>query len=132
MNIDEWVNWTKTNGPHKHEYLHASTNAGVRIPRAFEPTQFSVAGAVGSRRQITYQAWRLQRVLDTYSQLDAAGLEAADSWMEEIGALGAFKQIQPEYRLERDNALPQTQEVVHAVVYTAAGTGRGNSIKSKL
>merc|ERR1712151_628687 len=91
------------------------SSVSAKIPRALEVATFCVGGSVGSRRQITYQVWRLQRVLDAYSGLGAAGMAAADKWLMRLRALDLFRSVQPKYRLERDNSLPQAQEVLHAV-----------------
>lgn len=91
------------------------TAGRVKIPRALGPAPFRVGGSVGSRRQITYQIWRLQRVLDTYDALGVAGAAAADTWLFRLRALDAFCAVRPKYRLERQNSLPQPHDVLQAV-----------------
>lgn len=94
---------------------HSMGNAGrLRIPRALGAVRFRVGGSEGSRRQVTYQAWRLQRVLDTYDQLGAEGKVAADAWLSRLHARDRFLSVRPKYRLERENSLPQVREVLYA------------------
>eukprot|EP00927_Polykrikos_kofoidii_P059845 TRINITY_DN54968_c0_g1_i1.p1 TRINITY_DN54968_c0_g1~~TRINITY_DN54968_c0_g1_i1.p1 ORF type:complete len:394 (+),score=31.35 TRINITY_DN54968_c0_g1_i1:129-1310(+) len=87
----------------------------AKVPRALGSALFRVGGSSGSRRQITYQVWRLQRVLDTYQSFRTAGKAAADKWLMRLHALDIFHAVQLQYRLERDNSLPLAQETLHAV-----------------
>lgn len=92
-----------------HMALRSATPTAA-APRAFGYAPFQVGGAAGSRRLVTYQAWRMQRCVDTYEEFTDAERESADAWLRRIGAFEAFRSLKPRFRLHRDCALPLAQE----------------------
>ena len=89
------------------------------MPRALGTTSFTIGGASGERRLLTYQAWKLQRPLDVYRSLALAPsraleLSSAERWLTRVGALDAVRQLQPRWRLERLAALPAEKEALRA------------------
>ena len=102
--------------------------ADGRVPRAFGFAPFAVGGASGERRLVTFQAWKMHRVLHQYAALALAPsraleLSAVDRWLERLGggAREAVATLRPRARLEREAKLPAAQDVLRAVAEGGPG-----------
>jgi len=89
------------------------------VPRALGKAPFSVRGAHGERRLLTYSAWRLLRALDFYRSIELAPsrsleLGSADAWLMRVGALEKFRLLKPKWRIERKCDLPVNRETFWA------------------
>ena len=92
-----------------------AVHEALRVPRALGSAEITVGGCKGSRRLLTYSAWRLQRPLDLYAMLQLAPsrsleLKAVDKWLTRLGALDTFASLRPRWRIERDDELPSDRE----------------------
>ena len=92
-----------------------AADSELHVPRALGSSAITVGGHEGCRRLLTYSAWRLQRPLDLYNQLQLAPsrsleLDSVNKWLLRLGALDTFASLRPRWRLERESALPNTKE----------------------
>ena len=97
----------------------SDSSTSIRVPRAIGLAPFTVGGASGERKRITYSAWRLRRPIDLYKSLELAPsrsleLASVERWLGRLGVLDAFRAVQPRWRLERDGELPKEQETLWA------------------
>lgn len=67
-----------------------STGSG-RLPRALGVIEFPMGQGRFSRAAMPYTLWMMQRVLDSYRGLDAAGRVSVDAWLQAQGAPEAMR-----------------------------------------
>lgn len=73
-----------------------------RVPRALGDCEFTIGGASGQRRLITFTQWMAQRPLDVYTNLSADERVQVNAWLGRVGASGALD-LEVCNRLERHN-----------------------------
>ena len=71
-----------------------------RLPRALGMIEFPMGPGRYRRAAMPYTLWMMQRILDAYRGLDAAGRASVDAWTRERGAPQAM-QFDPGARLRR-------------------------------
>jgi len=63
----------------------------TRVPRSLGDHPFTIGGARGTRRLITFTQWMVQRPLDAYAALDERERAAVDGWLERVGGRSAMQ-----------------------------------------
>lgn len=56
-----------------------------RVPRSLGNHPFTIGGAAGTRRLLTFSAWMAQRPLEAYRALDDSGRERVRAWLGGLG-----------------------------------------------
>ncbi len=63
----------------------------TRVPRSLGDHPFSIGGAQGTRKLITFTWWMAQRPLDVYRSLDASARAPVDAWLDRVGGREAMQ-----------------------------------------
>ena len=84
----------------------AENPEATRVPRSLGFGEFSISGASGKRKLITFTQWMAQRPLDVYAALDDAERASVDELLEQFGGLdleisNRFERVDFKMRLVR-------------------------------
>ena len=71
-------------------YCDAHPDA-ARVPRSLGAHDFTIGGAQGTRKLITFSWWMAQRPLDVYHSLEAGARASVDEWLERVGGREAMQ-----------------------------------------
>ncbi len=85
-----------------------------RVPRALGNCDFTVGGAAGQRRLLTFTQWMAQRPLEAYANLNESDQKNVEAWLSRFGADGKlslpinnpFERRQFKMRLKNAPATP--------------------------
>ncbi|MEN1728340.1 MAG: glutathione S-transferase, partial [Pseudomonadota bacterium] len=79
-----------------------SHSEGARIPRTLGTHQFRIGDIEEDRALISFQQWKLQRVVDTYRSFQAEEKRSVDSFLQTVNGLEAL-QIDLKQRVRIEN-----------------------------
>jgi glutathione S-transferase len=72
-----------------------------KLPRGLGKVAFHIGEATGERVAMTFQQWKLQRVLDEYQGLEESDRATVDAYLHTLDGLDAM-QIKPTARVKRE------------------------------
>jgi glutathione S-transferase len=63
------------------------------VPRTIGDHSFTIADVSEERAILTFNQWKMQRVLDCYQGFDASDKQGCDVWLQQVGGVAPMQQV---------------------------------------